>query len=62
VRIADPGDECRCVCGNLVARVVPDGVELKCRRCKRRLVVAVPLAHSVRSGALLRVRAVPDAG
>ena len=34
-------DECRCHCGNLLARVVPGGVELKCRRCKRTFVVKV---------------------
>ena len=37
----DPAD-CRCLCGSLLARVVPGGVELKCRRCKRTMVV--PLA------------------
>jgi hypothetical protein len=31
--------ECRCLCGSLVARRVPEGVELKCRRCKRSVVV-----------------------
>jgi hypothetical protein len=31
--------DCRCSCGSLVARLVPEGVELKCRRCKRTLVV-----------------------
>jgi len=25
----------RCLCGNLVAKVSPDGVEILCRRCKR---------------------------
>jgi hypothetical protein len=34
----DPS-ECRCLCGSLVARRVPDGVELKCRRCKRTVVL-----------------------
>jgi len=33
------GCECRCHCGNLLARVVPGGVELKCRRCKRTFIV-----------------------
>ena len=28
-------DDCRCVCGSLLARLVGDGVELFCRRCKR---------------------------
>ena len=27
--------ELRCGCGSLLARVVEDAVELKCRRCKR---------------------------
>lgn len=31
----------RCECGSLMARVTAAGVELKCRRCKR--VVLVPL-------------------
>jgi len=34
----DPS-ECRCLCGSLVARRVPEGVELKCRRCKRNVVL-----------------------
>jgi hypothetical protein len=34
-----PGDSLRCTCGSLLARVVADGVELKCRRCKRQVVV-----------------------
>jgi hypothetical protein len=25
----------RCVCGNLVAKITPAGVEILCRRCKR---------------------------
>jgi hypothetical protein len=36
------GTELRCDCGNLLARRVEGGVELKCRRCKR--TVVVPLA------------------
>lgn len=35
------GDECRCLCGNLLARLVEGQVELKCRRCKR--VLRIPL-------------------
>ena len=34
-------DPLRCHCGSLLARLVEGGVELKCRRCKR--VVVVPL-------------------
>jgi phage FluMu protein Com len=31
----------RCACGNLLARLVRGGVEIKCRRCRR--VVTIPL-------------------
>jgi hypothetical protein len=34
-----PAADCRCACGSLVAKLVHAGVELKCRRCKRILVV-----------------------
>jgi hypothetical protein len=34
-----PADECRCPCGSLLARLRSDGIELKCRRCKRILMV-----------------------
>ena len=37
-----PAADCRCLCGNLLARWVEDGVELKCRRCKRTLLVPFP--------------------
>jgi hypothetical protein len=57
---AEPSD-CRCVCGNLIARVVADGVELKCRRCKRTLLVAVPVG-GLEPGSLLRVRGTSDSG
>lgn len=30
----------RCVCGSLLARRVPEGIELKCRRCKRAMIIA----------------------
>jgi phage FluMu protein Com len=32
-------DALRCHCGSLLARVVPGGIEIKCRRCKRRVVI-----------------------
>lgn len=38
----EPHADCRCACGSLLARWVEGGVELKCRRCKR--TVLVPLA------------------
>jgi phage FluMu protein Com len=33
-------DEVRCRCGSLMARVTDHGIELKCRRCKRVVLVA----------------------
>ena len=36
---AKDSDAMRCHCGSLLARLVPDGVEIKCRRCKRRVVI-----------------------
>ena len=33
------GRESRCACGSLLARLTAEGVELKCRRCKRIVVV-----------------------
>lgn len=35
------GREHRCDCGAFVCRLTPRGVEIKCRRCKR--IVVVPL-------------------
>jgi hypothetical protein len=34
-----PPKDGRCLCGNLLARLRPEGVELKCRRCKRVMVI-----------------------
>lgn len=33
--------DARCDCGNLLARLTARGVEVKCRRCKR--IVVIPL-------------------
>lgn len=33
--------EMRCGCGSLLARLVSGGVELKCRRCKRTVVLSL---------------------
>jgi hypothetical protein len=38
------GTELRCDCGSLLARRVEGGVEVKCRRCKR--TVVLPLADA----------------
>jgi phage FluMu protein Com len=31
----------RCLCGSMLARLVRGGVELKCRRCKRQVIIAL---------------------
>ena len=49
--------ECRCSCGSLLARLVEGGVELKCRRCKR--TVVVPLAEASPAGRVRRLSALP---
>jgi len=48
VKNSRPNDPCedarnlRCPCGSVMARVTVAGLELKCRRCKRVITVAVP--------------------
>jgi hypothetical protein len=32
-------EEVRCHCGQLVARIVDTGLELKCKRCRRLLII-----------------------
>ncbi len=44
-----PPSECRCPCGSLLARRVERGVELKCRRCKRTLIVPLSDAAGPRA-------------
>jgi len=36
------GNETRCECGQLIAKVVGGGLELKCKRCKR--IVMIPFS------------------
>ncbi len=31
--------ECRCLCGALMARLTLEGIELKCKRCRRLLTI-----------------------
>jgi hypothetical protein len=47
LKACTPWADCRCLCGCLMARIVADGVELKCRRCKRTMLV--PLQADARS-------------
>ncbi len=42
--VTQDGDALRCHCGSLVARLVPNGVEIKCRRCKRRIVIPLGIS------------------
>ncbi|RMH09124.1 MAG: hypothetical protein D6704_01870 [Nitrospirae bacterium] len=42
--------EIRCHCGQLVARLTPSGVELKCKRCKR--LVLIPYDESLANSSL----------
>jgi phage FluMu protein Com len=35
-------EEARCECGQLIAKLQQGGIELKCKRCKR--IVVIPLA------------------
>ena len=39
-RMVPSHDECRCGCGNLLARVVAEGLEIKCRKCKGIVLIA----------------------
>lgn len=53
------GDDCRCLCGSLLARLVEGAVELKCRRCKRTLRVPLAGADRGQPGALQPVEVIP---
>jgi len=57
LRAPTDGCECRCSCGSLLARLVEGGVELKCRRCKR--TVVVPLVGTAPAGRVRRPPALP---
>jgi phage FluMu protein Com len=38
-RMVPHDDQCRCSCGSLLARVVAEGLELKCRKCKSLVLI-----------------------
>lgn len=38
-RMVPTGDQCRCSCGSMLARMVRDGLELKCRKCKTLVII-----------------------
>jgi len=58
-RSAHDAEECRCLCGSLVARVVARGIELKCRRCKRVLLVPLAGIASTERGSAIELKVVP---
>jgi phage FluMu protein Com len=39
-RMVPSGDQCRCPCGSMLARMVRDGLELKCRKCKSLILIS----------------------
>ena len=39
-RMTPVQDQCRCACGSMLARVVREGLELKCRKCKSLVLIA----------------------
>lgn len=43
---ATEGTDARCECGQLIAKLRQDGVELKCKRCKR--IVVIPYSPARR--------------
>jgi len=47
----------RCLCGSLLARLVAGGVELRCRRCKR--TVVVPLSPGGSGDTAFRAERIP---
>jgi phage FluMu protein Com len=42
IDVMDHG-QVRCLCGRLLARWVPDGIQVKCKRCRR--VVTIPFSE-----------------
>jgi len=44
----DGETQLRCDCGSLLARLVAQGVEIKCRRCKRQVILPIETKRSVR--------------
>lgn len=39
-RMIPKDDQCRCTCGSMLARMVRDGLELKCRKCKSLILIS----------------------
>ena len=43
----DAATECRCLCKRLLARATPEGIEVKCGRCQRVLLITWPDARII---------------
>jgi phage FluMu protein Com len=41
------GNELRCGCGSLIGRVVKEGVEIKCRKCKKISILSLTSTREV---------------
>ena len=48
--VATERTDARCECGQLIAKLRNDGVELKCKRCKR--IVVIPYSMAGRDAGL----------
>ena len=46
--VRQDGDVLRCACGSLLAKHVLNGIELKCRRCKRTVLVSAEAMETAR--------------
>jgi phage FluMu protein Com len=42
-----PATECRCLCKRLLARATSEGIEVKCGRCQRVLLITWPDARII---------------
>jgi hypothetical protein len=40
----------RCCCGSLLARLVEEGVEFKCRRCKQHMIIPLTSMRGASNG------------
>ena len=49
--VATERTDARCECGQLIAKLRNDGVELKCKRCKR--IVVIPYSVASRDAGLV---------
>lgn len=51
--VSEEREELRCLCGSLLARALDEGIELRCRRCKR--VVIIPYSEVKGAESVIRL-------